>query len=151
VLLSRNIKGDFAMADINAINQAVQGAGSTGGVRNLSVQQSGNQFEIHGQADNIAAKQQAFRSITDKVGDTAGLVNLIQVASDSAQQPSIGGSTPASGGARTHTVKHGETLTGIAQKYYGKASEFNKIFNANRDKLSDPDKIREGTTLIIPA
>ena len=142
------------MADLNAITQAVQGAGSTSGVRNLSVQQSGNQFEIHGQADNIGAKQQAFRSITDKVGDVAGLVNLIQVASDSArpgQQPGIGGSMPASGGARTHTVKRGETLTGIAQQYYGKASEYSKIFNANRDKLSDPDKVREGTTLIIPA
>src|SRR5436190_8011589 len=129
------------MADINAINQAVQGAGSTSGVRNLSVQQNGNSFEVHGEANDIASKQQAFKAITSKVGDTAGLVNLIQVSSEKpAQQPQA----QASGG-RTHTVQRGETLTGIAQKYYGRASEYQKIFDANRDKLSDPDKVREGT------
>ena len=136
------------MADINAINQAVQGAGSTSGVRNLSVQQNGNSFEVHGEANDIASKQQAFKAITSKVGDTAGLVNLIQVSSEKpAQQPQA----QAAGGGRTHTVQRGETLSGIAQKYYGRASEYQKIFEANRDKLSDPDKVREGTNLVIPA
>ena len=136
------------MADINAINQAVQGAGSTSGVRNLSVQQNGNSFEVHGEANDIASKQQAFKAITSKVGDTAGLVNLIQVSSEKpAQQPQA----QAAGGGRTHTVQRGETLTGIAQKYYGRASEYQKIFEANRDKLSDPDKVREGMNLVIPA
>ena len=59
--------------------------------------------------------------------------------------------TQQSGVGRTHTVQRGETLTGIAQKYYGRASEYQKIFDANRDKLSDPDKVREGTNLVIPA
>ena len=138
------------MADINAINQAVQGAGSTSGVRDLSVRQNGNSFEVHGEANDIASKQQAFKAITSKVGDTAGLVNLIQVSSEkpaqSAQQPQA-----QAGSGRTHTVQRGETLTGIAQKYYGRASEYQKIFEANRDKLSDPDKVREGTNLVIPA
>lgn len=127
------------MPDLNEVNQAVQSAGSTG-VRNLSAQQNGSTIEIHGDANDIASKQQAFKAITSKVGDTAGLINLIQVSREIEPQ-----------GARTHTVQRGETLTGIAQKYYGRASEFQKIFDANRDKLSDPDKVREGTTLVIPA
>ena len=135
------------MADLNSINQAVQGASSSSGVRNLSVRQNGNTFEVHGEANDIASKQQVFKAITSKVGDTAGLVNLIQVSSEKPAQAT----QPQSGTGRTHTVQRGETLTGIAQKYYGKASEYNKIFEANRDKVSDPDKIREGTNLIIPA
>ena len=132
------------MADLNTINQAVQGASSTSGVRNLSVRQNGSAFEVHGEANDIASKQQAFKAITSKVGDTAGLVNLIQVSSEKPAQ------SAQSGGGRTHTVQRGETLTGIAQKYYGRASEYQKIFDANRDKLSDPDKVREGTNLVIP-
>jgi len=139
------------MPDLNSINQAVQSAGSISGVRNLSVRQNGNTFEVHGEANDIASKQQAFKAITAKVGDTAGLMNLIQVASEKASQPASQQQQQQSGGGRTHTVQRGETLTAIAQKYYGRASEYQKIFDANRDKLSDPDKLREGTNLVIPA
>lgn len=51
---------------------------------------------------------------------------------------------------KTHTVKSGDTLSGIAKAYYGNASMFPQIFNANRDKLSDPNKIRTGQILVIP-
>jgi nucleoid-associated protein YgaU len=51
---------------------------------------------------------------------------------------------------RHYTVQPGDSLSKIAEKFYGKASEYNKIFEANRDKLSDPDKIRVGADLIIP-
>lgn len=51
---------------------------------------------------------------------------------------------------RTHTVKSGDTLSGIAKSYYGNAGQFPKIFDANRDKLSNPDQIRTGQVLVIP-
>jgi nucleoid-associated protein YgaU len=143
------------MADLTQVQQAVQGASSVGGVRNLSARQNGNVIEIHGEADNIAAKQNAIKAITAKAGDK-GLVNMIQVAQEPGRQmspqPSGGqdlGPTVA-GQRRTHLVKKGETLSHLAQKYYGKGSEYKKIFDANRDQLSDPDKIREGQTLQIP-
>jgi len=143
------------MADLTQVQQAVQGASSVGGVRNLSARQNGNVIEIHGQADSIASKQNAIKAITAKAGDK-GLVNMIQVAQEPGQQlsPQPSGAQdlgPSTGGQRrTHLVKKGDTLSGIAQKYYGKASAYNKIFDANRDQLSDPDKIREGQTLQIP-
>ena len=141
--------------DLKKINEAVSSAGA-GGVRNLSARQNGNVIEIHGQADSIAEKQSAFKTITDRVGDAAGVVNLIQVAVEKPSAPAAAPSlnmpnmTSASGGARTHTVAKGETLSHIAQRYYGKASEYNRIFEANRNQLNDPDKIREGMTLNIP-
>ncbi len=53
--------------------------------------------------------------------------------------------------ARTpEEVKHGDTLWGLAKSYYGNGASFPQIFEANRDKLSDPDMIRNGQILVIP-
>ncbi len=51
---------------------------------------------------------------------------------------------------RTYQVQAGDSLSKIAQQFYGKATEYNKIFEANRDKLDNPDHVRAGQTLVIP-
>jgi hypothetical protein len=50
----------------------------------------------------------------------------------------------------TYTVQSGDTLSGIAKKLLGNANDYMEIFNANRDQLSDPDKIKPGQVLKIP-
>ena len=40
-----------------------------------------------------------------------------------------------------HVVARGDTLSAIARTYYGNASQYPKIFKANRPMLSHPDKI----------
>ena len=50
----------------------------------------------------------------------------------------------------TYTVQSGDTLSGIARKFLGNANEYMDIFNANRDQLTDPDKIKPGQVLKIP-
>jgi nucleoid-associated protein YgaU len=52
--------------------------------------------------------------------------------------------------AKTYTVVAGDTLSKISQHFYGKAGEYMKIFEANKNQLSDPDKIRIGQELVIP-
>jgi nucleoid-associated protein YgaU len=52
--------------------------------------------------------------------------------------------------ARFHIVQNGETLSAIAQQYYGSASRWRSIVEANRDAIKDPDRISPGTKLIIP-
>lgn len=52
--------------------------------------------------------------------------------------------------ARYHLVQSGDTLSGLAREYYGSSGQFNVIFNANRDILSDPNKIQPGQRLRIP-
>ncbi len=53
--------------------------------------------------------------------------------------------------ATYHTVERGDTLSAIAKKYYGNASKYPKIFEANKPMLADPDKIYPGQKLRIPA
>lgn len=49
-----------------------------------------------------------------------------------------------------HEVKKGETLGKIAERYYGDPSLYKKIFEANRDKIKNPDLIQIGWKLRIP-
>lgn len=58
--------------------------------------------------------------------------------------------TAAPQGERTYTVKSGDTLSRIAKEMLGDANAYTDIFNANRDQLSDPDKIKPGQVLKIP-
>jgi nucleoid-associated protein YgaU len=51
----------------------------------------------------------------------------------------------------TYTVKSGDTLSKIAKELLGDAQAYPEIFEANRDQLSDPDKIKPGQVLKIPA
>lgn len=53
--------------------------------------------------------------------------------------------------AQYHTVVKGDTLSAIAKKYYGDASKYPEIFEANKPMLKDPDKIYPGQSLRIPA
>ena len=56
----------------------------------------------------------------------------------------------AAAAAKTYTVKAGDTLGAIAKAQLGDAGAYMKIFNANKDLLTDPDKIKPGQVLKIP-
>lgn len=49
-----------------------------------------------------------------------------------------------------YRVKAGDTLSRIAQSYYGSVRHADFIFRANRDILSSPDSLRVGQTLKLP-
>jgi nucleoid-associated protein YgaU len=61
-----------------------------------------------------------------------------------------GPSAGASQQPATYTVKPGDTLSKIAKDQLGNANAYMEIFNANRDQLQDPDKIKPGQVLKIP-
>jgi len=49
-----------------------------------------------------------------------------------------------------HTVQKGDTLWAIAKKYYGNGAQYLKIYEANKDKISNPNLIYVGQVLTIP-
>ena len=57
---------------------------------------------------------------------------------------------PAPAAQATYTVKAGDTLSKIAKELLGNASAYTKIFEANRDRMNDPDQIFPGQQLLIP-
>lgn len=52
---------------------------------------------------------------------------------------------------QTYTVVAGDSLSKIAKHFYGNANEWKAIFDANTDQLSDPNRIKPGQVLKIPA
>ncbi len=52
---------------------------------------------------------------------------------------------------QNYTVKSGDCLWNIAKKYYGNGSKYTTIYNANRDKIKNPNLIYPGQVLWIPA
>ena len=59
-----------------------------------------------------------------------------------------GAAAPAAG--KTYTVKAGDTLSHIAKEHLGSAGAYMKIFELNKDQLTDPDKIKPGQVLRLP-
>jgi nucleoid-associated protein YgaU len=62
-----------------------------------------------------------------------------------------GGAAAGAAQPTTYTVKAGDTLSKIAKEHLGNANAYMAIFEANRDQLTDPDKIKPGQVLKIPA
>jgi nucleoid-associated protein YgaU len=51
---------------------------------------------------------------------------------------------------RTYTVVAGDSLSKIAKKIYGDGKRWKEIFEANKDKIKNPDLIHPGQVLKIP-
>ena len=51
---------------------------------------------------------------------------------------------------QTYTVKKGDTLSKIAQQFYGSSKKWRRIVDANKDKLGQSQVLRTGMTLVIP-
>ncbi len=60
-----------------------------------------------------------------------------------------GAAAPAAAGG-TYTVKPGDTLSKIAKQHLGDGNAYMRIFEANRDQLSNPDQIKPGQVLKLP-
>lgn len=58
-----------------------------------------------------------------------------------------GASSGTASASKTYTVKAGDTLSAIAREHLGSAGAYMKIFELNKDVLTDPDKITPGQVL----
>jgi LysM repeat protein len=122
------------------------------GVRLSHLHVQDNKLFIQGAAPSEDIKNDVWNQI--KAADssysdvTCDLTVDPSLAPAQAQAAAAAANAPSS--ARTYTVQAGDTLSKIAKQFYGNANDYNRIFEANRDKLENPDKIRVGQQLAIP-
>ena len=110
--------------------------------------QDGKLF-LQGEAPSEQAKNEIWNKVKAVDASYSDLTLDLRV------NPSLAGAqqagAAAGGGLQSYTVQPGDTLSLIAKRIYGDASQYMKIFNANKDKLTDPDKIKPGQELVIPS
>jgi nucleoid-associated protein YgaU len=112
-----------------------------------NVNMEGDKLLIRASAPSQEVKNKIWDQIKLVDPSSSDLIADIQAPAAAAAAAAAGGSTS---GARTYTVKPGDSLSKISQEFYGHANQYMKIFEANKDKLADPDKVRAGMQLVIP-
>src|SRR5262245_23878468 len=119
------------------------------GIQLANLHQQDGKLFIKGRAPSLEA--------ANKVWDEIKRINprLDDIVADFPVDPSLASTTaqPKAQGSRpqTYTVKAGDTLSKISKQFYGNSNDYMRIFNANKDKLKDPDHIQVGQELKIPA
>jgi nucleoid-associated protein YgaU len=112
-----------------------------------SADERGDKLYFHGTVnsqDEVNRIWNAIKTIPDWQTD---IVADIKASGAAAPAP---GDRKSGTTEQTYTVKSGDTLSKIAKHTLGDANAYMEIFNANRDQLSDPDKIKPGQVLKIP-
>jgi nucleoid-associated protein YgaU len=119
------------------------------GVELQNLNMEGDKLLILASAPSADMKNRVWDQIKLVDPSFSDLIADIQAPAAAAAAAAAGGptSTPA---ARTYTVQAGDNLSKISKQFYGDANKYMKIFEANKDKLTDPDKVRAGIELIIP-
>lgn len=117
--------------------QAVLDLGEKLNIKDGKVEESADQLKVWGTANTPYEKDLMWNKIKEVGGDNpTDIIADIKVADDSVY-------------AR-HTVSSGETLGKIAKQYYGNASKYTAIFEANTNILKSPDIIHPDQELVIP-
>lgn len=135
-------KVDDAVSEMKAMNL---------GVKDLGAQVRGKVVTLTGEAPSREIATMAMQKLDEMVSPD-NIVNAIKIDKPAAAPAPVPAAdvdtdTPTE---RYHMVAAGDTLGHISQKYYGKAGEYMRIFEANRDILDDPNLIKVGQKLKIP-
>jgi LysM repeat protein len=118
------------------------------GVRLQNLHVENDKLFIRGTAPSEQAKNEIWDQIKLVDPNYSDLTADITVEAPQQRAAAVGG---VATGGQTYTVKSGDTLSKISQQFYGSANEYMRIYYANRETLSDPDKIQPGQQLIIPS
>jgi nucleoid-associated protein YgaU len=117
--------------------QSVLNLGQELNIQNGDVREEDGKLKVSGTAQTQYEKDVLWNEIKRVGGDAPTDIEAdIKVADNSRYH--------------THVVEKGDTLGHIAKHYYGKASKYPEIFDANRNILDDPNKIYPGQELVIP-
>ena len=113
-------------------------------LQNLNME--GDKLFIRASAPSADIKNKVWDQIKLVDPSFSDLTAEIDAPAAQAAAASASGATSA----RTYQVQPGDNLSKISKQFYGDPNKYMKIYEANKDKMSDPDHVRAGTDLIIP-
>jgi LysM repeat protein len=121
-----------------------------------SAEERDGKLHFHGTVNSEDEKDQIWNALKTVPDWQKEVVADITVRPSTMKDPTPSRSAPApnqttaTAATTTYTVQSGDTLSAIAKKVLGNANDYMEIFNANRDQLTDPDKIKPGQVLKSP-
>ena len=107
------------------------------GITNLEVAYKEGQVSLSGEAESAEAMEKAVLL----AGNVEGVTNVL---SDDIKAP------PQTTAVEYYEIQKGDTLSAIAKRFLGNAMDYEKIFEANREVIKDPDLIYPGQKIRIP-
>ena len=144
------------MADLNQLKQkyapvidTIQKFGPYGATLD-SVDLDGEKLHLKGTVPSTVVANRVWDQIKLVDPSFSDLIADIQAPEAAAAATAAAGGATSTPAARTYTVQAGDNLSKISKQFYGDANKYMKIFDANKDKLADPDKVKAGMDLIIP-
>jgi nucleoid-associated protein YgaU len=120
------------------------------GAQVRTIEMQGAKLLIKAEAPSADVKNAIWdeiKKVDPSYADLAADISVNPAAAAGQGGPGGGVSAPAG----SYTVQKGDTLSKISKQFYGDASKYQKIFDANKDQLKDPDKIQPGQVLRIPS
>ena len=112
-------------------------AAANPGVDGLDVQYEDGVVRLGGQAESAEAMEKAVLM----AGNVEGVSEVNVDAMDAPEpEPEV----------EYYTIVSGDSLSKIAKAYYGNAMDYPKLFEANREVITDPDLIYPGQKIRIP-
>ena len=133
------------------VSQAIDKVRGMGlGVTNLGASVNDKVVTLTGNAPDIKSKamvMQAFNELveTDNTINSIKLPEVVPPTKEITPEPVVEENVE-----QVYEVVSGDTLGGIAKRFYGNAGQYMKIFEANRDILDNPNLIKVGQKLKIP-
>jgi nucleoid-associated protein YgaU len=107
------------------------------GITDLGVAFNNGVVELTGTADNADALEKAVLM----AGNVQG---VSEVKAGGVSAP------PQQAQVEYYVIQKGDTLSAIAKRCYGKANDYPRIFDANREVIKNPDLIYPGQKIRIP-
>jgi LysM repeat protein len=142
-------ENDAAEAKAEAIRQEIRRQGLPG---DITVTVDGDKVKIGGKVPDQATKEKLML-IAGNTKHVRQVDDQMQPQQQAAPRPAQTASAQAAQPQQTsqfYSVQPGDSLSKIAQRFYGDMKRYPEIFEANRPMLKDPDEIYPGQVLRIP-
>ncbi|HNP36655.1 MAG TPA: peptidoglycan-binding protein LysM [Woeseiaceae bacterium] len=117
----------------------------TSGIKNIDVKFDDGVATISGDCINQATRDSAVLMVGNIKGVKKVVADKLTVPAPAAKAP-----PELEEKIEYYTIAKGDTLSAVAKRYYGNASQYVRIFEANKDIIENPDKIFPGQKIRIP-